>query len=116
MSSTKKINGETVINWGTITLASNEDIQRFMFVKSKMEGLIVGDGANDNISYARSGLFKPVNGKKMTLCGKLDAFFIHNEPGDEYDWNLNIIPNEEYKYIVEEVRGLVEDRSEWKKC
>jgi hypothetical protein len=84
-----------------------------------MEGLLVSNPFHEDIGYPvadNEGPWKPVNGKKMVVCGLLNNYFVYKGSGDEYDWNLEIIPALDFKYIIEHPRRLVEDKSNWKTC
>ncbi len=118
---------DTLISTADLPTATEQFITEFEFVKNKSLGLTVTNPKNNNIGYepALNGFtiindvyWKPINGKKMVLCGTLEEYFVHDESGDEYDWNLRIIPDPDFEFIINEVRKVVsfEDEIKWKLC
>jgi hypothetical protein len=110
---------DTVIESRSLPLASEEDIRQFEFVKSSSEGLWAFNPSNEDISYVKAKAndgFQPVNGKKMSLCGRLVHFSVYNGDGPEYDWNLNIVPDRDYEPLYDQVLSLVGSTSNWTTC
>lgn len=115
---------DTVIKEQDIPVCSNEKITEFEFVLNKLEGLKVTNPSNNDISSAiadetfweGNGKWKPVNGKKISVCGKLVDYFVYDGARGEYDWNLNIIPKADFAYIINDAKKIVYDVSEWKRC
>jgi len=115
---------DTVIEERDIAVCSNEKIAEFEFVLNKLEGLKVINPTNNDISFAiadetfweGNGKWKPVNGKKISVCGKLIDYFVYDGAKGEYDWNLNIVPSADFTNMIEDPRKVVQDVSEWKRC
>ncbi len=114
----------TIIKDSEIPTCTSEQIAFFEFTKRKTEGVHGYDPENEGIQYivakdndiAWPDKWSPVNGLKMAVNGKLHNYIVHNPIGDEYDWNLNIVPNTDFKYIIEDPKSRAIDTTEWKRC
>jgi hypothetical protein len=105
---------DTVVNSATLTICSQDKMIAFDSIINKMQGLGINT-SNSFIGYKeaywkgkvlpKKYYWKPINGKKMCLCGLFDTFSIYdgtvfnNSHPDEYDWNIDIIPTASFEYI-----------------
>lgn len=119
---------DIILDKNTLPACTPEETQRFDFIRNKMEGINVWNPMQTSVGMhtakeedailppKEKGTWWPVNGKKVACCGTYQSFLLYDGDGNEYDWNLNIKPDSEFKYIIQDVRPLVGDcqtSSEW---
>lgn len=109
---------DTLLDTSTLQTCSSDAVDRFEFARNKTDGLIVSNPTNDNFGMIKAdneGPWKPANGQKKTVCGTYYSFLMWDPWGDEHDWNINMVPAEDFKFVIDDVRPLVQDVSEWKR-
>ena len=102
---------DTYVNFSDLPNVSPEQQYAYDFCINNTLGIKVTNPIQDSIGFIAAyhdynGLgeayWQPVNGKKMVLCGILETYFVHDDGyyEDEYDWNLRIIPNQEFLHLI----------------
>lgn len=68
-------------------------------------------------SYAAKSLWYPNSGQKVTVCGKGQFAFVYDPGGDEWDWNIAILPKQHYQFAITDAMKLVQPHQigGWKK-
>ena len=111
---------DTVINSASIQTCGNAELNKFDFAVQNSMGLIVTDPLNGFITLAvadesHGGPWRPINGNKKMACGLLYAYNVEDGNGDEYDWNLNIIPDPAFAGIIQEAKIFSDSNCSWQK-
>lgn len=110
--------GDFILQEDDITACCKEQEVQWAFIKYSTQSAWGFDPVGTHIGFfpTADNIFQPVNGWKMPVCGLLDDYFLYDGWGAEYDWNLNIIPNDDFVYIINTPKERAVDISEWKKC
>jgi len=121
----------TIIEAQNIPAAPAEFLTQFEFVKKEMEGMLPRNPTNENIGFPKAYYdgwkdyyWIPVNGKKMSVCGRYYRFSIYDgQEGvltggndsheDEYDWNITIVPHASFNHIIQDVYAIAKTTSDW---
>lgn len=102
----------TDMTTASMPVCNAEHNRRWLFVRDHLMGVAVHDPFGHNISIipADDALhgWRPFDGAKQSLCGKLHHFNFYNpwHSGDEADWNNYIIPNAKFQYLIDDARPL----------
>ena len=117
------LNSQTVYTLDNIPIAAVEDLERWNWVQSELNGAEGYTPKKQFINYFAAkkigGLnWHPVDGFKHILKGKLDKIQLHLGSEilfhhHERDFNLYVSPAENFKYLINYNLLRFDDRSQW---
>ncbi len=131
MTANGQLPAHTIIEAQHIPACPAAVLTQYNFVKANLEGLWVSNPTNEDIGYPKAFYdgwknyyWIPVNGKKMSVCGRYYRFSIYDgESGvltggndshdDEYDWNITLVPHAPFNYIIENVYAISKTTNDW---
>ncbi|MCW5515429.1 hypothetical protein [Muriicola sp. Z0-33] len=102
--------------------STREDIAKWNKIVYKMQGIEGFDPVRNNIGtrpaekkikdlpgtgYKNNWL--PLSTRKQVCCGKLENFKTYDGTGDEMDWNLFILPNDDFSFLITETLPYKEE-------
>lgn len=106
-----------VLDSSSDSYCSSETVDRWVSVVEQMEAVEAVDPELAKIgppAAYKQGILKPLLGKnwypadyfRQTLCGTLHEFGVYAGLGAEFDWNLFIIPDPAFEYVLEDLKPI----------
>lgn len=110
-------NVNTVVDLATLSTPTSAELTAFDFARYKSLGLTVTDALGGFITMASPAGYPVVTGYKKMGCGTLQDYSIENGlfSGDEYDWNMNIIPTTDFTDVIQRAKQLGDSNCNWQK-
>lgn len=93
---------DTLVDAAALPPSSNSDVQNWNFSREESFGMTVKNRYNFiGFTKARSSaVWHPMSGRKEVLAGMMQEFFVYDVIGDEYDWNIRMIPNASFEHLI----------------
>lgn len=90
-----------------IPTCSADQVSSWTKTWNNSQGIAPHDPYSHYVGYYSADNWRPIDAYKQRACGTLHSYGWYDPWGDEADWNLNIIPNAAYAYLINDVRPRV---------